>query len=342
MNRRIDIVALAIAMAALPARAQQPTASDLGSPAAAAAASADYRSLVEASLPQVSASDLAARLQAAAKEGREGLLVRDVRAWAALFDLPLDRLSPEQAKAAGNEILDLERGSLRVKPEEGRFWVALRVGETKPYPRQEYTRLVPEIRRAHAALAERIGIPKAQVHFTDFRETLTQTTPRPGLPGARESAIESIGATTTLLRAVGGILVDASFVRIVSVDPQRVEMVDVRWPEIVFAPGIEFDKIQAPRALAARLVERVTEAAQKRPVQVLMAVVLRPLRAPYRTWFVPSLRVGVVPKSERLADGYRTDAGEVLYVDLVPGFEERDRKEVAPESLERKKAAAPR
>jgi hypothetical protein len=300
--------------------------------------STDYRALVEAALPRVGAESLAERLRAAAKEGAADLQVKDARSWAALFDLTLDPNSIDRAQRAA-EIVDLERGSLLVRPAEGRLWVAIRQGETKPYPREEFAKLVPEIRRAHLALAERIGIPRTQVFFTDFRETLAQSSPRPGLADARESAIESVGATTTLLRAAGGLLVDGSLVRISSVDAKRIEMVEVRWPRIVLACDVEAAKPLAPAQLLDRLVERVAAAAQKRPVSVRMAVVLRPLRNPYRTEFVPSLRVGVVPRSERVKDGYRTEAGEVLYVDLVPGYEEKDLREVAPENLERKEAS---
>ncbi len=317
--------------------------SDLGSPAAAVAArgagSTDYRALVEAALPRVSAESLAARLKEVEKEGRERLRVADARAWAGLFGLAVDRLAGDAARAVeSGEIVTLERGAVRARPREGRFWVALQQ-ETKPLPRQEFARLLPEIRRVHAALAERIGIPRRQVFHTDFRETLAQATPRPELR-EREGPIESVGATTTLVRAVGGILVDGSFARLVSADAQRLEMVDVRWPEVVLACEIGTEKIRSPRELADRLVERVAAAAAKRPVSVLMAVVLRPLRTPYRPTYVPALRVGVVPKSERVGDGYRTDAGEVLYVDLVAGFEEEDRREAAPESAERKEAGA--
>jgi hypothetical protein len=43
-------------------------------------------------------------------------------------------------------------------------------------------------------------------------------------------------------------------------------------------------------------------------------------------------------------DGYATEAGEELYLDLVAGLEdlpERDNRELVPENLEREKTAGP-
>ena len=56
--------------------------------------------------------------------------------------------------------------------------------------------------------------------------------------------------------------------------------------------------------------------------------------------FVPAPRVSVLPQSQRLKDGYRTEAGEEFYFNLVagvPALEEGDGSE-PPESLQPREA----
>jgi hypothetical protein len=344
-HRTVVVVALAAlgALAAPSSQAQTPTAppSDLGSPAGAFAAfSTDYKSLVAKALPPVTTAELARRLRETAAEAaaEKPIALRDLRSWAALFDLKIDPAKQER----GAEMIDSENASYLVDPGAGRFYIAIRHAATAPFPRQDFQKLLPEIRRAHESLAAKIGIPARQIIFTDFRETLAQSTPQPKLRDARETAIESVGATTTQLRAVGGLLVDGSYVRIASIDARRFEMVDVRWPQIRLAPEVDEKSVLAPTLLADRITERVAATAGGKPVSVVMAVVLRPIHAAPRIYYVPSLRVGIQPKSERLRDGYRTDAGEQVYFDLVAGMEglaDRDERDLVPESLERKRNA---
>lgn len=311
--------------------------SDLGSPPEVLAEfSTDYRVLVAAALPRVTADELRRRLNRVRTEAAETkpLAIRDAAAWAGLFERKVDPLLLEHA----TELVDTDDASYLVDPEIGRFYVSIRYPDLAPVPRQKFEQLIPDIRRAHEVLAEeKIGISRHEIFFVDFRETLVQSTPRPGLAGAREGPIECAGATTTLLRAVGGILVDGSFARISSVDARRVEMADVRWPPLRMAPEVEDRTVVAPARLADRVVERISSTAQGKPVNVLMAVVLRPMRADHRIYFVPSLRVGISPKSEPGKDGYQTEAGEEVYFDLVAGMEElADRDEREPkENLER-------
>ena len=311
--------------------------SDLGTPREAVSTfSTDYRALVAAALPRISDADLRSLLSQAQAEAaaEKPLAVRDVRGWAALFGLPID---PPKVERPG-ELIDVGDASYLVDPEAGRFYMTVRLPASAPVARQEFAGRLPAIRRAHEVLADRIGVPRRQIFFVDFRETLAQSTPRPQLAGARETPIESVAATTTLLRAVSGLLVDGSFVRMTGVDADRLELVDVRWPPLRLAPEVELKDLVSPARLADRVVKRLSATEQGKPVNVLMAVVLRPVRANHRIYFIPSLRVGTLPKSEARKDGYRTDAGETFYLDLLAGAEDladRDEREPVPENLER-------
>jgi hypothetical protein len=82
-----------------------------------------------------------------------------------------------------------------------------------------------------------------------------------------------------------------------------------------------------------RLVVRI-EVRQRRPEAALVFRVDRLLQG--RRVAGGGRVVGAAAGRRRPAR--RGAAGEVLYVDLVPGCEERDLREVAPESLERQEA----
>ena len=80
--------------------------------------------------------------------------------------------------------------------------------------------------------------------------------------------------------------------------------------------------IRVPRDVMTSMTRRVAANSARLPVNVWMAVVLRPIQEATGLVFVPALRVGVEPKSVPVDDGYRTDAAEAFYIDLVRGSAE--------------------
>jgi hypothetical protein len=335
--RSLIVCAVIAAAAAFPSHAQRAGApSDLGSPPEAAGMfSTDYRALVSAALPRVSPAELARLVKQVQREADGGiaLAVGDVNSWTSLFGLRDDSQSLERT----TELVDAGNASYLADPQAGRFYVTLRHADEAPVPREQFAKTIPDIRRAHQALAGRIGIPAGEIFFVDFRETLAQSTPQ-SRTGEPDLPIESAGATTTLLRAVGGLMVDGSHARMSSLDAARFEMVDVRWPAMRLVPEVERKGLVYPGQLMDRIAGRIAATAGGRPVNVLMAVVLRPIAAGHGFYFVPSLRVGVAPKSEPMRDGFRTEAGERFYIDLIEGMEafgDRDEREAAPENQER-------
>jgi hypothetical protein len=336
-NRLVAVAALAAFCAVPPALAQRPALgpSELGSPPEAFARfSTDYRALVAAAMPRVSASEIARRLKRIqVQTGAESPLgVRGASDWLALFGVDSRGAQP------ATELVDLASASYLADPEAGRFYMTLRLPAVAPVPREEFAKTIPAIRRAHDVLADKIGIPREEIFFVDFRETLAQSTPEPQ-SRETETEIESAGATTTLLRAVDGLLVDGSFARFTSMDARTFEMVDVRWPRMRLVPEVERKAVLHPAQHLEAVVRRIAATEQQKAVNVIMAVVLRPVPAGHGVYFVPSLRVGVLPRSEPGRDGVRTDAGERFYLDLIEGMEglgDRDERELAPENLDRR------
>jgi hypothetical protein len=129
--------------------------------------------------------------------------------------------------------------------------------------------------------------------------------------------VVSEGAKSTYLRAVGGVLVDGSYARIGSVDARQLSSVQIRWPTVKLADEVRAGALRAPQEVMGEIVKHIEATSNRLPVSVLMAIVLRPLDFAKPGVYVPSLRVGVKPQSVKTADGYRTDAGEVFYSDLL-------------------------
>lgn len=129
----------------------------------------------------------------------------------------------------------------------------------------------------------------------------------------------AVGAVTTLLRGVNGVLVDGSFLRLNSIDSKRLERLDVRWPQVRISLTAMKAGYRGPQDVVDGIVKRIASDSNNQPVSVNMAIVLRPITSRLGTEFVPSLRVGVQPQSIKTEDGFRTDAGEVFYTDLVKG-----------------------
>jgi hypothetical protein len=293
--------------------------SPLGSPAASAGRfTTDYAEAVRAALPPVDAGALA-KLVAAARS-------------AAAAEKPLAAASPrglerafglrERGDADAFGFIDAGDAVYRVDPERQRFHLTYRNVEPKRVPREEFKREAAAIREAHLALADRLGIPRHEVFFVDAREILSETDGHPELEKGVQGEILAEGVVTTMLRAVGGILVEGSYARLSSVDAQRLELVDVRWPAVRLSDAALERGLRSPREVVESITRRVTESSKGAAINVRMALVLRPLEPSKErrgVEFVPALKVGVEPQSIRTEDGYRTDAGEVFYVDLVKG-----------------------
>ncbi|WP_326526055.1 hypothetical protein, partial [Dokdonella sp.] len=217
------------------------------------------------------------------------------------------------------DFVDAGDAVYKFEPKAGRIYVAWRTADVKPVARSTFTRRIKSIRASHEALAQKLGIPAEQVMFTDFREILTKTDPRAATPTAASVAgtpIMAEGGTTTLLRAVGGVLVEGSYLRMSSADARRMSLVKATWPRVQLADGAG-RALRAPKDMLDEFTKRIANDSRGVPVNVRMAVVLRPVDPDKPGVYVPSLKIGVEPQAIKTDDGYRTDAGQVYYSDLL-------------------------
>ncbi len=93
----------------------------------------------------------------------------------------------------------------------------------------------------------------------DFREILSQTDGHPVLKKGVRGEIQSEGATTTLLRAVGGVLVEGSYARISSVDAKRLALIDIRWPNVRLSDAALKNGVRSPEDVVEALIKRVEQ-----------------------------------------------------------------------------------
>jgi hypothetical protein len=290
--------------------------SPLGSPAELKGRfTTNYAEIARAALPQVNL-DALTRLMAevrAAAAAEKPLEITNVGELEKFFSLR------PRAKADATELTQAGDASYLFNPVEHRIYLVQRYQGPRGVPRDEFAREVAAIRAAHLELADNLGIPRDQRFFTDFREILSQTDGHPTRQGGVQGPILSEGATTTILRAVGKVLVDGSSFRAASIDAKRLERLDVRWPPVVLADTVASAGLRAPQDVLTSVIKRIEANASGQPVNVRMAVVLRPIVGDKSVAFVPALRVGVQPQSVQVGDGFRTDAGEIFHVDLVRG-----------------------
>ena len=291
--------------------------SPLGSPSKSVKRYSDnYADVVRSALPPVKAGQLDRMLEEARRAGADEkpLAIAQPRRLESFFGLR------QRGDADASGFIDAGDSVYRVDTERQRIYVAWRNRGASNRPREEFKGELAAITSAHRELAERIGIPRGEVLFTDTREILSETDGHPVAEKGVMGEIRSEGAMTTILRSVGGILVEDSYARFSSIDAKQLDLVNVQWPPLRVSESAMKKGLREPREALERITRRIASESKGEAVNVRMAIVLRPVAADTKDYpieFVPSLKVGTRPKSMRTKDGYRTDAGEVFYVDLV-------------------------
>ena len=315
MNRHL--VKLLAALACLTWIVEIPAAdSPLGSPSALVGRyTNNYEEAVRAALPEVDSSAIvkvmeAVRVASAAEKPLVIVTVRDLEKFFSFRERGL--LNDSTYVDVGEAVYRFDNGA-------GRIYVAWRLGSVAPVARKQFAAEIPAIRSAHDALIERLGIPRQEVMFVDFREILSETDGHPVLEKGVKGEIQSEGATTTVLRAVAGVLVEGSYLRVSSVNGKRLASLDMRWPIVRLSEATFASGFRPPKDALEAIVKRVSASSGDLAVNVRMAVVLRPVDPARPTEFVPALKIGVQPRTVKTDQGYRTDAGEVFYSDLVRG-----------------------
>lgn len=279
-----------------------PAASDLGSPADTAQLfSEDYARLIEATLPAFRSDELARRLTLLREKypnGENTVTLRKLSDIEALLGLP-------HATSGGTDYVATKTHAYGISAASGRVHFARNLEGQPPMAFEEAQRSQREIEARHFELLQRAGISPAQVLFTNSGIVSLRT--QSADMSDEKALLTADSVYTYALRSIDGLQVEGSEARLASRSGGDLVSLSLRWPALQLHPQLTSFKLKSADELKREILPQVKQAANGAVVNLQMAVVLRPVSLDGRRVFVPSLKVGVLPKEE---------AGAVFYVDL--------------------------
>lgn len=208
----------------------------------------------------------------------------------------------------------------QISKKNGRIYLHRERAAFKPYPLSRGATELRKARLAHPALLKMFGIDKDQ--FSSFNSNLIL------LEGIQKLANGGFGKPSAALvdnvysyaqRAVEGIMVDGSYVKVLSKDAKTNEGLIINWPRFQIHPELsKFDVKSKTEILDEALAHLKRVANPKNESNIKMAVVFRPVMMGETRIFVPSMKIGLY--SRPIADTFADDKGEngdLFYVDLM-------------------------
>lgn len=208
----------------------------------------------------------------------------------------------------------------QISKKAGRIYLHRDRATFKPYA---LSRGATELRMAaqtHPALLKMFGIDKSQ--FSSFNSNLIL------LEGIQKLTDGGFGRPTAPLvdnvysyaqRAVEGIMVDGSYVKVLSKDARTNEGLVINWPRFQLHPELQkFDVKSKDEIVNEALVHLKRVANPKNESNIKMAVVFRPVMMGETKIFIPAMKIGLYsrPVSDTLADE-KGENGDLFYVDLM-------------------------
>lgn len=276
--------------------------SDLGSTAESAQLfSEDYARLVDAALPKFDSETLSRRfamVRAKYPDGHDPLRVRKITDIEKLLGLP-------HSTGGGSDFVATATATYGIGKDSGRVHYARNLEGQPPMDFNEAQRSQRELEARHLDLLAQVGLDRSQVLFakTGIMSLRTQAAG----DGDDKSILAADSVFTYALRNIDGLQVEGSEAKLASRGAGDIVSLSLRWPNVLLHPKLTSFKLKGTEELKREVLEQVKQAANGAVVNVQMAVVLRPVKLEGRRVFVPSLKVGVLPREE---------AGAMFYVDL--------------------------
>lgn len=289
--------------------------SDLGSPAESAQLySEDYTRLVDVALPRFDTTVLARRLatfRAKYPNGHDPLRLRKISDIENVLGLP-------HSTASGSDYISTRTATYGISQSSGRVHYARNLEGQPPMDFAEAERSQRELEARHLDLLAQVGIDREQVLFANTGIMSLRTQSIEMNDDSAQLAADSV--FTYALRNIDGIQVEGSAAKIASRGAGDVVSMNLRWPGVLLHPQLTSFKLKSADELKREALAEIARAANGAVVNVQMAVVLRPVKLDGRRVYVPSLKVGVLPREE---------AGAMFYVDLPQQRLAYDEGEVA-------------
>jgi len=275
---------------------------DLGSSAESAQLySEDYTRLVDAALPTFNSELLGRRLatvRAKYPNGYDTLRLRKISDIEDVLGLP-------HSTAGGSDFVSTKTATYGISQSSGRVHYALNLEGKAPMDFAEAQRSQRELELRHLDLLAQVGIDRSQVLFANTGVMSLRTQSIEMSDDKAQLAADSV--FTYALRNIDGLQIEGSAAKISSRGAGDVVGLDLRWPSVLLHPQLTSFKLKPADVLKREVLAEVERVANRNVVNVQMAVVLRPVKLDGRRVFVPSLKVGVLPRDE---------AGAMFYVDL--------------------------
>lgn len=267
------------------------TASELGSPAETRRAmSNDIHQLVEQAYPKYDAPMLKMKLENTAKKYPRGLDALKIQK---LSDVEKQLKLKSQRHASDAKMFKAAGVSYEVDPAIGKIRFQQEVLKPMAVSRAKGNQLLPTITKRHDALIAKIGVTPDQTFFKKTSLLMSQGSGNPKNGATAKTEPVVIGATTHVIRAIDGIIVEGSGAKVTSFTSDKVNAVHVNWPRVQFHPGIRSYELKSQDSIKRAIAERVKMYSGNEKANVKMAVVLLPVMENGAPYMVPVMKVAV-------------------------------------------------
>ncbi|WP_201211832.1 hypothetical protein [Rhodocyclus purpureus] len=297
MNRNAILVLIVpFVLGSAAVRAQ----SELGSPAVERATterafSVDYGKLVDAAFPTYTNESLQKRLDAIRAKYPGG---RDsVRVWK-LADFEDALALPRSRDAARQSRVSLPEREYGVDQARGRVFLFEKTAAAVPITPGRLQEIKPLIMAKHRLTLKRIGIADDEIFYQRSDVAVGQSTTGPSQAERRTTPQVVHGLQTYVLRAIEGIQIEGSSARLLSTDPQRIDLLDVRWAPFSLPAQTLAPALREREELKAAVAAKVRQLAGGAAASLKMAVVMLRVTADGQSHYVPALRIGLRTENE--------------------------------------------
>jgi hypothetical protein len=212
---------------------------------------------------------------------------------------------------AGQSFVETQNHAYEFVKEEGKLYFHENLDEERPLTMREAEVQLKQVTKQHLEKIRALGINPRELFFKQTNFMMLQSSTRPDNNGRSRNKKPVVdGIMTYALRGIEGIMLDGSYLKILSKSEGRIETVKLRWPDFKFHPAIEAFSLKDKEALVSEILREIKRTSRSQTkIMVKMAVILRDVKYRKRRYFIPSLKVGIYT--------INGDAGNLFYVNLL-------------------------
>jgi len=239
--------------------------------------------------------------------GLRTLKVRNLGMLQKIFKVPRAQLRPGQSYYEAKD----KTHAYEFVPMEGKLYFHKNFDDERALPPRQAQAQLNQVKKEHQVLMRNLGINPNEVFFQKTNFMMIQSSTKPDENGRSKNKAALVDAFFTYgLRGLEGLMVEGSFVKLLSKGAGKLETTKVKWPDFKFHPSIKEIALKDKRKLRDEILREIKKNVNKNEsINVKMAVVFRDVKFRKQKYFIPSMRVGVYTKSG--------EAGNMFYKDLL-------------------------